>query len=476
MKPQLYNTKLTGRAARTGLATAVAAVFALSVQIQAHADESAVSLRMSEAAETVGEVSLVLGRAWLETGQGRVQISAGTPVRASDRILTESNGHVHIRFVDQALLSVRPDSRLEIVQYDFNPDQPQRSAIKLNLEEGITRSISGQGATSARERFRLNTPIAAIGVRGTDFVVSAAPGTVRALVNEGAIVLAPYSSECSMDSFGPCLANGIELTDSTLQIAQIDGSSTAPRLLPATVEREPGMQQEIRTAAADTQLDAEDKTAGTGVYLENVTSQRVKAEASAVTVPPRPQPPLPPSIATDFTPQETLSTASLRQNNLMWGRWGDGQGAQERITAPATLVRVDRDTTVGSMEYTLFRDGGGQELIRTQGLGSVSFALDSAQAFFHSGSGVVAMAVNGGKLDINFESREFATQLNMSHALTGKVEFVSAGGIDSLGFFRSQIGDTLAGAVSIDGTEAGYFFEKQLQNGGIQGLTLWDKR
>lgn len=473
MKSQLFNTKLTGRAARNGLAMAIAAVFALSVQVQAHADDSASGLRMSEVADAVGEVSLVLGRAWLETSQGRIQISAGTSVRASDRILTESNGHVHIRFVDQALLSVRPDSRLEIVQYDFNPDQPQRSAIKLNLEEGITRSISGQGASSARERFRLNTPIAAIGVRGTDFVVSAAPGTVRALVNEGAIVMAPYSSECSMDSFGPCLANGIELTDSTLQIAQIDGSSTAPRLLPATVEREPGMQQEISTAAADTQLDAEDKTAGTGVYLENVTSQRVKAEASAVTVPLRPQPP---SLAADFTPQETLSTTSLRQSNLTWGRWGEGQGAQERITASFAQAGAGRDITVGNTEYILFRDGRGQELIRTQGLGPVSFALDSAQAFFHSGNGAVAMAVNGGKLDINFDSREFVTQLNMNHALTGKVEFVSAGSIDTQGFFRSQIGDTLAGAVSIDGAEAGYFFEKQLQDGGIQGLTLWDKR
>ena len=150
MKSQLFNTKLTVRAARNGLAMAIAAVFALSVQVQAHTDDSASCLRMSEVRDAVGEVSLVLGRAWLETSQGRIQISAGTSVRASDRILTESNGHVHIRFVDQALLSVRPDSRLEIVQYDFNPDQPQRSAIKLNLEEGITRSISGQGASSAR--------------------------------------------------------------------------------------------------------------------------------------------------------------------------------------------------------------------------------------------------------------------------------------------------------------------------------------
>jgi hypothetical protein len=34
----------------------------------------------------------------------------------------------------------------------------------------------------------------------------------------------------------------------------------------------------------------------------------------------------------------------------------------------------------------------------------------------------------------------------------------------------------MAGAVSLNGAEAGYYFEKQLEAGGIQGLTLWDKR
>ena len=37
------------------------------------------------------------------------------------------------------------------------------------------RSITGQWGEAARDRFRLNTPIAAIGVRGTDFIVEQKP-------------------------------------------------------------------------------------------------------------------------------------------------------------------------------------------------------------------------------------------------------------------------------------------------------------
>jgi len=145
---------------------------------------AAASVQAQNTAE-VGTVSLVLGKAYLVSpDNSRELIRAGTAIQVNDQIMTESNGHVHIRFVDQALVSVRPDSLLEIQRYDFNPQSPADSSIKLNLVEGITRAISGEGAHAARDRFRLNTPIAAIGVRGTDFVVSASQGSVRALVND----------------------------------------------------------------------------------------------------------------------------------------------------------------------------------------------------------------------------------------------------------------------------------------------------
>lgn len=441
--------------------------------------QTSAPLTITAAQPAVGEVSLVLGKAWLMSEDGRQSaVTPGTEIRATDRILTEANGHVHIRFVDQALVSVRPDSRLEIVQYDYNADQPALSSIKLNLEEGITRSISGHGASSARDRFRLNTPIAAIGVRGTDFVVSATPRAVRALVNEGVIVMAPFSSDCSADSFGPCLVNAVELTDSTMQVIEMEGSSTAPRLLPAVVERGPGMmEEEVQVAINDVQGNADDKNADTGIYLESVTSQRVKDEAASVTQPKpsQPQPPTPQQV--DFTPETAIAGTELAERNLIWGRWADGQAEQERITVAMAEAGAGRDVTIpGGADYLLFRDGNGGERIE-RGLGPVSFDLASAQAFYHSDSGVAAMTVSGGSLDIDFDTSRFSTGLDLSHSLTGDVQFSASGRLYDGGYFhtRSET-ERMAGAVSLDGQEAGYFFEKQLESGNIQGLTLWDAR
>lgn len=444
------------------------ALSALFTQAQAQGDAS------------VGTVSLVLGKAWLHAADdSREPISAGTVVRVSDRIITEANGHVHVRFVDDALVSVRPDSQLEIQRYDFNAANPADSSIKLNLVEGVTRAISGEGAHAARERFRLNTPIAAIGVRGTDFVVSASEGSVRALVNEGAIVMAPFSNDCLVDNLGPCSVNAIELSQSSLQVAAIDGAQPLPRLLPASDERGPLTRETV--AVADNDARAEDKTAGTEVYLETVTSRRVTAEASSsvvALVPPTVRPPQPPvTVLPDFTPDAALSTASATTRNLVWGRWNgrEGMGRQELLTLSYAEASAGRDITVGDATYGLFRDGKGSTQIRPENA-VVSFALDSAQAFYHSASGVVAMQVNSGSLDIDFNQRSFATQLGLSHIATGPVSFTAAGRIFEDGYFHNNT-DTqrMAGAISLTGSEAGYFFEKQLDAGkSVQGLTLWD--
>lgn len=427
----------------------------------------------------VGTVGLVLGKAYLESAdKSRELIRAGVRVDVSDRIVTEANGHVHIRFDDDALVSVRPDSLLEIERYDYQAASPEQSSIKLNLVEGVTRAISGKGAHAARERFRLNTPIAAIGVRGTDFVVSATDESVRALVNEGAIVVAPFSNDCLASNFGPCAVNAVELTQESLQVVQMDGRTPLPRLVPAADERGPLNREEVEVA--DAAGKAEDKSVGTDVYLESVTSRKVALVASNVTLPPVTPPTLlPPAIAaSDFTPGAALVAADVASDKLVWGRWAnlEGQGRGERVSTTYELASAGRDITVGDNLYGLFRTENGTKRIAAD-LGVVSFGLNSAQAFYHSGSGVVAMQVNSGNLKIDFNESSFATDLGLSHSSTGKVDFSTAGRIYDGGYFYSNT-DTqkMHGAVSLDGAEAGYFFEKQLLDGSVQGLTLWDKQ
>jgi hypothetical protein len=462
----------------------------------------------------IGVVRLVLGKAYLHApNQTRQLIQVGMDIRAGDEIFTEANGHVYILFVDAAMVSVRPGSLLQIQRYDFNARRPELSSVKFNLVEGVTRAISGEAAKAAGERFRLNTPIAAIGVRGTDFSVSATPETVRARVNEGIIVLAPFSSECTIDSFGPCTSNALELAGNSLQLIELDSDVPLPRLLAAPEVRDPDMiREEVELAVVsagvnavdrivNNEENAVDRTVSNEVFLEGVTSTKVVTEATVVAVasspakepspdistdpltPPAKEPspdistdPLTPPAIPDFTPETALSTASLTGRQLLWGRFNVGQGELERITLDWQEALVERKVTVGNFEYALFRPvNEGQALER--GLSVVSFSLSSAQAFYNNDNGVVAMQVNDGNLDLDFQANSFATELNLNHSITGPVDFFADGRLTRDGFFAAKTDtQSMAGAVSLDGREAGYFFDRQLENGSIKGLTLWDSQ
>ena len=178
----------------------------------------------------------------------------------------------------------------------------------------------------------------------------------------------------------------------------------------------------------------------------------------------------------EFTPDLAIVEEVLTDRQLVWGRFGSGLAELERITLSLADAKAGRDVTIGNFEYLLYREENGTKSV-DKGLGVVSFALHSAQAFYHSDSGVVAMQVNGGSLDIDFELNRFATELNLNHSATGAIDFIAAGNLFNGGFFHSQdANQRIAGAVSIDGSEAGYFFERQLQEGAIKGLTLWNSQ
>ncbi len=424
----------------------------------------------------VGEVSLVLGKAYIQSPQQDWRrIEVGSTVRVSDQIVTGNNGHVHIRFVDQALVSVRPTSELQVVRYDYDAMRPDQSTVKFNLVEGSARSISGDAARSARQRFRLNTPIAAIGVRGTDFVVSATTESVRALVNEGTIVMAPYSEQCNVDAFGPCADNAIELSGDSLQILELNAGSTSQA--PSTLERNPGLLRRGAQLAEATdsengaESDGEDRADNSEVYQEGVTSVQVRADAERVAVAGSPKEPEPIS---DYTPASPVLEASLNAGQLVWGRWSwaEDLGDLERITVSSAVASEGRDITIANDSYGLFRDSSTDRV--QPGLGVVGFNLNSAQAFYSSESGIVAMQVKGGTLNIDFDRSRFATSLSLEHEATGLIGLSAMGRIYSGGYFYDRSAtQNVVGAVSIDGKEAGYFFDKQLESGGIQGLTLW---
>ena len=72
------------------------------------------------------------------------------------------------------------------------------------LATTATALTFGAAAQAAKDRFRLNTPLVAIGVKGTDFVTQTSQEGTRVMVNQGAIVMAPFDQGCRADALGVC--------------------------------------------------------------------------------------------------------------------------------------------------------------------------------------------------------------------------------------------------------------------------------
>ena len=467
-------------------------VLLLSLQVS-------LSATANEGATPVGESTLVLGRSELIKADGSVvPVLRGGPIYVGDRISTSSDGHVHVRFKDGALLSVRPNSSLLVEQYDYDPRKPEDSTVKLNLEEGVARTISGEAAKGARENFRLNTPVAAIGVRGTDFAVGASASSTRAMVNEGKIVIAPFSDTCSATGVGPCASGSLELSRDTLQLASLQSDDLTPRLVRSQSLRAPELlQRQFQLASNSPQSLADDavsdEVSGEGnpsqqltneVFLEVVASPTVRSDAgvAAEKVSSTDFIPIDPITVNggqvdgfDYTPPAHLTEASLSDRQLVWGYYGDSLPS-DRIALSFSEASATRKISVGNLNYGLFREDANPRRVAT-GLGVVGFRLTSAQATFNSDTGIAVLRVNGGNLGIDFQDRSFQTTLSLGHDSLGQIDFSAAGNLYDGGFFRA-IEDTqrLAGAVSYDGAEAGYFFEKQVGDGLLSGLTLWDAK
>jgi hypothetical protein len=99
-------------------------------------------------------------------------ITPGEPVLAGERLRTGRNGTASLTLKDGTVLTLGPDTSVDLTQFNFNTTT-QEGSLGLDLLQGTLRVVTGLLAKVNPERFRISTPTAVVGVRGTDFIVEA---------------------------------------------------------------------------------------------------------------------------------------------------------------------------------------------------------------------------------------------------------------------------------------------------------------
>jgi len=463
---------------------AVAALFIASVGAPAVA---------ADVRHAVGTVSLVVGEANIVSADGaKHSIRRGVSVQPGDRVETALGGHVHIRFIDDALVSVRPSSRLVIEEYQYDPARVAESQVRFRLETGVARAISGAAAEGAKERFRLNTPLVAIGVRGTDFVVNSQSEQTIAHVNQGAIVMAPLGVGCQANALGPCNTHAATLVSAQMGevLAQYRNGLGQPEIKPQLLasptylaaapvagspQSSPASTQPTRLDTATVASKQEDSVIQVSAVIRkdlvsNVVDSRVEPPITPVEPPVTQVPPVPSVPPTTQVPPIPPA--------LAWGHWSKPTDSTD-FSAPFRVASIGREVTVGNTHHVLYRSPaaeGGATTIQPS-LGEVDFKLQQASAQFRPwGDASQEATAHSGVLSIDFAARKYQTSLQLDHATAGSHALTSSGIVLSDGIFGGASGgQSVIGAATRDGKGAGYFFDKAITSGTFSGITLWGK-
>jgi hypothetical protein len=96
-------------------------------------------------------------------------LGQGDSIFVNDRVVTGERSFAVLQFVDGAKVTVRPKSALVVEEYVYSGGD--EDAATLSLVEGGLRVITGAMAKSKPENYKVKTPVALMGVRGTEFSV-----------------------------------------------------------------------------------------------------------------------------------------------------------------------------------------------------------------------------------------------------------------------------------------------------------------
>ncbi|SDF93414.1 MULTISPECIES: FecR domain-containing protein [unclassified Duganella] len=416
-------------------------------------------------AAEAGKVIFVAGAA--QVGGKAAQLN-GT-VQEGDLLHTGADGYVYVKTLDNGLFILRPNTEARIVSYHIDAANPSNTRIKLELLNGVARSQSGDAVKLARQNFRFNTPVAAIGVRGTDFTVFTDKDTSRVAVVAGAITISGFVGGCRAEGSGPCEgAAARELSAAQkgqlLQIQRGQGAAqllNSPSLLPDVVAPphvdEPSGKGSSTVGATEPSLDAK----------KNLTLQaQLPLINSSV-----PQPPVTPVLPVTPPPVVEVQAPQV----VSWGRW-------EKVIDKAPNSTLDKAgaTRVASNEvYVLFRSDAGAPYVLPE-RGNAGFALSSSEAYVRDTVTLArtAASLSNGQLNVDFGRASYTTSFDVldqgsSYKMATFGNVAKDGTFNSSNQFALPSNMQINGALSGDGT-ASYLFQGLLTSRRvISGVTVW---
>lgn len=412
-------------------------------------------------ASDAGKIVLVSGKAEVEGAAAKLN----SMVQEGATIKTGSDGYVYLKTVDDGFLILRPNSEVRVVNYSVDKLDPSKTKIKFDMISGVVRSITGDAAKMARQNFRFNTPVAAIGIRGTDFVVYTNNETSRVSVYSGGVVASGFGQTCSSVGVGPCEGStSVELfARQQGQLLQIKRDQIKPQLINSQ-GISPDLLSPPRSDEPVVKTLASAATATAAVTANSLTDLAPAKVNGAI------------QIAGNNGAKPVVGP----ENSLIWGRWVELLGMPANVDL--NKVSASGAKVVGIGDYHFLAQTR-ESVWQVPTTGSLGFSMKESQAvvFDELAGKVSAASIENAKLYIDFGSASFKTSFDLQtdkdrHALVAQGN-VTHDGIFEAGQFQNASNMSVKGVVTEEkGGLAAYLFRARLDNTRVaSGITQWTK-
>lgn len=122
------------------------------------------------AQDVVGSVERIMGEARRVGSEGSLPLALGSPIHRQEGIRTASGSRLLIRFVDNSTLTLGEDARIFIDDLVYSREAGADLFQRIDIFQGVFGFVSGEVGKQARQNVSVRTPVATIGIRGTEFL------------------------------------------------------------------------------------------------------------------------------------------------------------------------------------------------------------------------------------------------------------------------------------------------------------------
>lgn len=407
-------------------------------------------------AAEAGKFLFVFGDVFLELDGNKKKAQKGMSVLEGAKVISEKNGKAQLRLKDGGFIAVRPNTELRIDEHAFKQEGRENKSV-TTLIKGTFRTISGAIAKESPEKVIVKTPVATIGIRGTDhepayippgagsFAAGVKPGLYDK-VNAGVTVI---SNDAGQIVLGPAQVGFV---------GQVNQSPVKLEVLPAFY------QQPNETLAVESDQEEGESEGETGSGETEATQDSDAGSSSGESVDENTDQPAGDSEAVSAEPAATGEAGSASAATQT-------ESSSSVTTSGGELVTVIEATdssgnTIDTTNQTVTDASGNTTVIAPIPPPPAEMGLVSLVAYDICAGDPVNSCTSAGDTDLEF--------IEEAHVINSVREVLLKGGASGYLYGAKEFDGTLhelqGFTVEVNGSDG------EIKFGSLRGGTLYDSK